>query len=424
MLEGMETSMKKTLLVMANEIGASLRRKMFVFFGFGVPLILGAIALGLMLVNRDRATDPFADPASRSGPAAQAEITTEGYVDTGNLIRKIPDDIPAGSLVEYGDASAAQAALDAGEISGYYIIAPDYVHTGDLTYVKQEHTPFGSDPRTDSVEWILLVNVLGGDEELAARVWEPLDIRVTPLAVSDAKADEDNWIVELFPTLMVLILYMVIILPAGVLVNAITDEKKNRVMEVLMTSVSTRQMITGKILALAVLGLLQTALWVGVMWAVIRFGGRPLSIPPGFTVPTPIVFWTLIYFLGGYAIYGAALAGLGALAPDFKDTRGATMILLSPLILAYMFNMAIILRPDGPVALALSLFPLSSPISMIARMAATDVPVWQGALAAALQLLAAILIVRFVSRLFRTQHLLSGQPFSIQRYYKALLERA
>jgi hypothetical protein len=61
---------------------------------------------------------------------------------------------------------------------------------------------------------------------------------------------------------------------------------------------------------------------------------------------------------------------------------------------------------------------------MIARMTQTAVPLWQATLAAVLQLLAAILIVRMVARLFRAQHLLSGQPFSVQHYFRVLLGRA
>jgi ABC-2 type transport system permease protein len=216
---------------------------------------------------------------------------------------------------------------------------------------------------------------------------------------------------------------MVIIIPAGTLVTAVTDEKKNCVMEVLMTSVSPEQMLRGKILALGLLGLLQTALWVGVLWAVVRFGGQPLNIPSGFSVPTELLMWAFVFGLLGYAMYGAQMAGLGALAPDIKDTRGAAVIVLMPLIIVYVFLAAIVLRPDGPVAIAFSLFPLTSPVGMIARMAATTVPVWQPPLAAILQLLTVVLIVRLVARMFHSQTLLSGQPFSLRLFGNALLGR-
>jgi ABC-2 type transport system permease protein len=76
------------------------------------------------------------------------------------------------------------------------------------------------------------------------------------------------------------------------------------------------------------------------------------------------------------------------------------------------------------LALVLSLFPLTSPVGMIARMTQTTVPLWQAVLAAALQLLTATLIVRMVARLFRAQMLLSGQPISMKRLLVALGGRA
>jgi len=410
--------MKKTMLVMLYEIRTTLRRKSFVILALGLPLVLGVIALIVATVNRG-AVATLAETAAVDVP----QRMPEGYVDEGGLIEALPSDLPAGWLTGYPDEAAAQAALEAGQITAYAIIPADYVETGDLTYVLSEYNPIGDGPDIGALEWTLTFNLLG-DADLAAGVWNPLDVQQTSLAPVEAEADQDNWIVELLPVLMVLILYMVIVLPSGILVSAVTDEKKNRVMEVLMSSISSQQMLTGKILALGLLGLLQTALWVGVLWAVVSLGGRPLDIPPGFSLPRALPAWMLVYGLLGFCMYGAQMAGLGALAPDIKDVRSASFILMLPLVLVYVFAVAIYDAPHGPLALVLSLFPLTSPIAMIARMAQTAVPLWQALLAAALQLLAAIWIVRLVARLFRTQHLLSGQPFSLQRYFRALLGRA
>jgi ABC-2 type transport system permease protein len=414
--------MNKTLLVMNAEISATLRRKLFTIFAFGVPLVLGAIALIVIAVNRQAGPAPAASGAS-SRPAVAAPAR-EGYVDQGDLIRALPAGVPAGWLTKYATEAAAQAALQSGEITGYYVIPADYVQTGQIVYARPEYNPLSDRAPTDVMEWLLLFNLLGGNAELTAQVRNPLDVQVTQLAAAPATERANSWFVDLFPTLMTLILYMVILLPAGVLVNALIDEKKNRVMEVLMTSVSPQQIITGKILALGLLGLLQTAIWVGVMWMVVRFGGQSLSIPPGFTVPTSLVVWAFVYFLLGYAMYGSQLAGLGALAADLKDTRSATLIIMGPLIVTYMFMIIIFTNPNSPLSLLVSLFPLTSPIGMIARMTVTEVPLWQAALAAVLQLLTAVLILRLIARLFRAQTLLSGQPFSLGRYLAALWGQA
>jgi ABC-2 type transport system permease protein len=410
--------MNKTVLVMVQEINTSLRRKTFLLFGFGLPLLLGLAALAVMFVNRDAAS-----PTALSPTVSTSEAIRQGYVDEGHLIQVLPEDVPAERLVAYPDPAAAETALAAETIAGYYVIPADYVQRGHLTYVTRTYSPLSGGVETGTMEWVLLVNLLGGNAALAADIQIPFDLRAHALEAVEDGVAEESWIVEFFPTLMVLLLYMIILMPAGVLVNALTDEKKNRVMEVLVTSVSPTQLLTGKIVALGILGLLQTGVWIGVFWAVLHFGGRPLAIPPGFTVPTFLIIWSLVYFLLGYAIYGALLAGVGALAPDVKETRSATLLVMSPLIVAYTLNIIVVERPGSTFAVALSLFPLTGPVAMIGRLVQTDVPLWQPVLSAALQLLTAVVIVRLVARLFRAQHLLTGQPFSVSRYLSLLAGR-
>ena len=124
-----------------------------------------------------------------------------------------------------------------------------------------------------------------------------------------------------------------------------------------------KQLLNGKFIALAILGLVQAAMWMSVMWIVTRLGGQAFSIPEGFEVPWGLLFWAIIFFLGGYAMYGALMAGLGALAPDAKETRGASFMIMLPIIGAYMFMFLIFEVPNGVIAVALSLFPLTAPVA-------------------------------------------------------------
>lgn len=406
--------MKKAMLVMLYELHATLRRKAFIAVAVGLPLLLGLVAVVVASVNRDAAAS-----LTQTAPAGASERAPQGYVDVGGLIETLPPDIPFGWLTEYPDEGAAQVALERDQIAAYTIIPADYVATGSLTVVQLEYNPIDEENDISPLTWALLCNLLG-DTELAADVWTPLDVEWTSLAAVETVTYQDNWIIKLLPGLMALTLYAAILLPAGVLMNAITDEKKNRVLEVLMSSISPQQMLTGKILALGLLALLQTTLWVGVLWAVARFGGQPLNIPPDFVLPGALLAWALVYGTLGFCIYGAQLAGMGALAPDIKDVRSASAIVMMPLVIPYVLALPISRAPQDRLALAMSLFPLTSPIGMMARMTATDVPLWQAALAGVLQLLTAILIVRLVARLFRAQYLLSGQPFSLGRYFRTL----
>ena len=408
--------MSKTSLIMVQEIRTTIRRKSFMIFSFGLPLLLGAIVLVIIVVNRDSgSTNDIAE-------TKPAEQLVEGYVDEGALIRSIPEDLPSDWLVKFGDETAAKAALEAEEIKGYYVIPADYIETGNLRYITDEYDPIGGGLNSSGMEWILSVNLLE-DKDLASRVWTPLNIWMVSLSPDVDEELENSWIAELLPNIMALVLYLVIIMTASILVTSLTDEKKNRILEVLLSSVSSNQLITGKILGAGILGLLTLFVWIGVLWGVVSFGGQSLSIPEGFSISSSLLIWTVIYALLGYAMYGSQMAGLGALVPDIKDSRGLSFVVLAPLIIVYLFLTIIVTRPDGVIAIVFSLFPLTAPVGMITRMAATEVPMWQALLSALLQIIAVVIIVRLAARLFRAQTLLSGQPVDIRRFYTAMFGR-
>jgi len=408
--------MHKTWLIMKNEIRTTLGRKTFTLLAFGLPVVLGIVALVAIVINNDG--------GDSVEPVEQQQQVTEGYVDPGNLIQTLPENVPDNWLVSFADEAAAQSALEAGDIQGYYLIAADYLASGDVRYVKETFDPLGDSVQSQGLEWILLYNLAGGDLSLAGALWQPLNLEMTSLAPPSEEGYEDNWFVELMPTMMTLILYMTILIAASALIAAVAEEKKNRVMEILLSSVTPNQFIGGKILALGLLGALMFAAYAGIMWMVAKFGGQGLSIPVDFELPTGLFVWATVFAVLGYAMYGSLMAGLGALAPDVKDTRSTSILLMAPLIVAYMLNIVVISNPDGPIAMVLSLFPLTSPVSMISRMTVTDVPLWQLLLAAVLQLLTALIIVRLVARLFRAQILLSGAAPSPGRYLKVLIGRA
>jgi ABC-2 type transport system permease protein len=93
------------------------------------------------------------------------------------------------------------------------------------------------------------------------------------------------------------------------------------------------------------------------------------------------------------------------------------------MIIPMFFMAALIQDPNGPISVGLSLFPLTAPVSMMTRLTAATVPIWQPLLAVGLMILTAILIIRSVAGLYRAQVLLSGQEFKTKLFFKALLGR-
>jgi ABC-2 type transport system permease protein len=179
--------------------------------------------------------------------------------------------------------------------------------------------------------------------------------------------------------------------------------------------------LNGKVISYCLLGFFQVLAWLGAVFMILRIGGTTLNIPPGFKFPISLLVWGLVFFVLGYAIYASMMAGAGALTPKLSQYTSVYFIVSIPLMISYFFSLILAMRPHSPLAVGLSLFPLSAPIMMITRLTVGGVPFWQPIVAAGLSLIMAVLIVRAVARMFRAQILLSGQPFSLSRFLKALV---
>jgi ABC-2 type transport system permease protein len=412
--------MKNALLVLRNEIITTVGRKSFLFGAFGLPLIAVLIYLGVAVLKGGAS-----QAVSDSDEALDAsELRVEGYVDHGGLIKAVFSDIPEGILISYPDEASARQALDAGEIAAYYLVPADYVERGDLIYVNPDYSLVSPRDQSWVMQRTIFANLLANDAERIARAWRPMNVQVKALASPKAQPDKDDPMTFYVPYGTMMVFYIVILMSASLLLNSVSEEKKNQVVEILLSSVSSRQLLTGKILALGILGLLQAVIWLGTGYALLHIGGQTLSLPSGFDLPFSVLAWAIVFFLLGYAVYASLMAGLGALAPNLQAASQAVFVVIWPLIIPLFFFVSLIEDTYGALATGLSLFPLTAPVAMVTRLVVGDVPLWQPALATVLLVIAAALIIRAVAAMFHAQTLLSGQPFSARRYLRALLGRA
>jgi len=411
--------MNKTWLVMRNEILINVTRRSWLLLTIGLPVVLALVLFARPLLTGGAAP---AGGASAS-PADQPELKVEGYVDHSGLIRNIPADI-GDKLLAYTDEGSARQALDAGDITAYYIVPEDYVERGEFVYVYPDLSGFTPKGQSWVMRWALLVNLLDGDVERARQVSNPMDLKVTALA-SEPRREVGLGATYWIPYATGMVLYVVIIMSSSLLRQSMGNERKDRVQEVLMLSVSPRQMLTGKVSGLAVVGLLQTVIWAGTAFTMMRLGGQTLNLPADAQLPFSVVAWAVIFFVLGYAVYASLLGGVGALAgPNRMGSSSADFVIIWPLIIPIFFMIFLIQNPNGMLAVIMSLFPLTAPVAMMTRLAVGGVPLWQPTLASALMAVTAVFVMRAVATVFRAQMLLSGQSFTVKRYFAALLGRA
>ena len=411
--------MKKTWLVMRNEIIFQVTRRSWLLLTLGLPLIVALIMFVPSLLRGSSSSGPS---EATSGPE-QAQLAVEGYVDYSSLVKMVPEDLQS-YLLPYPDEASARLALQAGTIAAYYVVPQDYLQNGELIRVAPNFTGFSPEGQSQIMRWTLLVNLLDGDMQLAQKVSAPMYLYVTALSNETQREVGLGWTYWI-PYATGMILYVVIILSSSLLRSSMGGERKNRVLEILMVSLHPRQILSGKIIAVAVVGLLQTVIWAGTGYALLRLAGQSISLPANSQVPLSTVFWAAVFFLLGYGIYASLLGGLGVLTgPNVPGSSSADFVMIWPLVIPLFFMSLLIEYPNGALATILSLFPLTAPIAMLTRMASGTVPWWQPPLATILMAGTAALVLRAVAGMFRAQILLSGQTFSTKRFLRLLVNPA
>jgi ABC-2 type transport system permease protein len=415
---GGDLAMNKTMRVFLNEIITIITRRSFILVLFLVPLVSFAIFFFVNFINRTQPGMPVADLVRNE----QRQLA-EGYVDRSGLIEQLPLEAQ-GRLLSFDNEIEAQQALKDRKISAIYIVSSDYLESGTIYYQRPDLTAFSDIPQSGLMQYTLTYNLLNEDEQLASRVHAPLDELEATFLSSQVQRDPGNMLTFFLPYVVTFIFYITIFSSASLMLNSITDEKQNRVIEILMTSVTPLQMLAGKVSALGLIGLLQTLVWGGTGFILLRISGQMFDLSEAFQLPMSILVWGVVFFVLGYVLYATLMAGVGALVPNLREASQATLLLVMPLILPLLLINLLVQQPNGGVAVGLSLFPFTAPVAMMTRLSVTAVPVWQPVVASGLLVIAGLLVIRSVAGMFRAQTLLSGQNFSLKLLFQALAGRA
>jgi len=417
--------MKKTLLVARYELVAMVLTFTFLFTVLGLPLISFLVIGGISSLNpeeTDAVEEVLAVAVGESEPETNREIP-DGYVDQSGLIQELPPSVKEGALKDFPDEDAARRALERGEINVYYLVPEDYLTSGELICIQAHYNPIEAFRNAGLMHWILKVNLLGGDEQFAAQLDDPLQVDITVLEPTSQRS-LSNPLTMMQPYVVLLSFFVMNMVSASSLLFSIRTERRNRILEVLVSSLSPHQLFTGKLIGQGLASLFRTVMWIGSGYILVQIGGRVLDVPEEFLLQPNFLVWSVVFFLLGYAVYASIMAGIGALAPYLREVQYVTLLVFLPMYIPVIMLLAFIRDPNGAVATFLSLFPLTAPLAMVARLAATnDAPTWQVWLSASLLGVTAVLTTRAMGGLFRAQIVLAGEAFNPRRIIALLAGR-
>jgi ABC-2 type transport system permease protein len=401
--------------VFRYELRRNLRRRGYLFTTFGVPLIAAALLFGYQFIQSQRS----ADDAPQENPATQSlieELNFEnarhaGYVDLSGEFGS-PGELRQ-ILTRYPDEASAQAALEAGDIPLYYVIAPDYLETGEVTTVQPRLNI--SEIQVDPIQRLILNTLSEGvDPQVVQRLIRPSNIQETNLSLVNAESGEDTSFVVVYA--FAITLMIALFTTNGYLMQSVIEEKETRLIEILISTVRPAQLLGGKILAMGLIGLLQIVVWIGSIYGLIRLAGGAaldqavgvLAMIANIPIPVEIIPTLLLYFVLSYFMFAGLYAIVGALSNSLREGPQYAVIFTLPAALPLYFLPLFASSPDGPIPTLLSFFPITAPIAMAERLVISNVPTWQVLLSLALVGVTAVVVMWLAGRVFRVQVLLAG----------------
>jgi len=283
--------------------------------------------------------------------------------------------------------------------------------------VELEFRPLSALDTDPLIRYVIAANLLD-DRERALVYQDPtpkpkmVSLATTTPGTTDGPQRPPNPLVSFA---VVFVLFFIITTTGGFMLQSVSREKENRTAEILLLSLSPRQIMFGKLLGLTVVALVQVGFWAGAITLALDQARETFSmaVPKGLPVTTWVV--GLLFFLMGYVLYSSALGALGALAPTSREAGQFTMVILLPLFAPMFLNGVIMMAPNSAVAVGLSIFPLTAPVAMAARLVMVTVPAWQLLIGLAGLAAATYFFVALSARFFRADTLLSSSSLSLAR---------
>jgi len=282
-------------------------------------------------------------------------------------------------------------------------------------------------------------------------------IRVNTMQVTESGEQKKSSSVVAFIASygMGFLIYFFVFMYGSLVMRSVMEEKKNRIVEVIVSSVKPYQLMTGKIVGTALVGLTQVAIWVilifGVMTVLQSFfspetaqqmgksimegqaqmGPMQQNLPMAQNQITEvmemigslnlplILFGFVFYFLGGYLLYSSLMGAVGAAVDNDEDTQQLVFPVTFPLILSIILLFSISKNPEGSIAFWASIIPFTSPVCMLARLPFSP-PVWEVVLSMVLLILTTIGAIWAGAKIYRTGILLYGKKVTMKELIKWL----
>ncbi len=401
--------MRKLWLVAKQEYLKRVRKRSFLLSVLGIPLLMvgvSVLTVFIMMANADDRPLGYVDHAGFLDIAVVSELQAErrNFVD----IRAYPDE------------DAARAALEDEHIQAYYVVPEDYRENPDLELVYWQEA-LDDEIQEDFGEFISASLVYDKDEQVRTRINRGSNLTIRSRD-ERRELSSENILDIIIPFIASFFLYFAITISGGYMLQAVTDEKENRTMEIMATSLAPRQLIGGKALGLIGVVLTQILIWVVALVISVLIASQFFEALRMVNIPWGTLVVVALFFLPTFALISGLMTAIGAAVTEQRQGQQISGIVNMLFIFPVFFSALLFTNPNHPIIVVLTLFPTSSFITVLMRWSFGVVPLWQMAAAWVLVMASAAGTIWLAARIFRMGMLRYGQRLRLNTILTGLRE--
>ena len=428
--------MHNTFIIAKREYLERVRTRAFVIMTFFIPaLIFGVTAVPAMLMNRGTtetkhmvvvAADRDTAEMIRSRIEQQQEKQANSQDSQTANKRGLPPthfSVDVSTNATPTEREALTQKVNQKQLDGFLWAAPDAIAAKKLDFVTNDTSSFIENGELGETVADALLR-----HELKTKGLQEKDIegalervKVEPVSPKGKNAPDPQ---KLFiaTMVMVMVMYMTVLLYGINVMRSILEEKTSRIMEVMLSTATSKEMMAGKILGVGAVGLTQVGIWAAAATAFAGYAvvtSSMLKQVKAALNPMLLIYF-VVFFLLGYVLYSTLCAAVGSMVNSEQEAQQMQFLVMMPMILALVFITNIFTHPNSSVAVFGSLFPFTAPLVMFSRIAiqGSDIPAWQIGLSIALMVATIYGMVWLCGRIYRVGILMYGKKPNLPEIMK------
>ena len=432
-------NLSKIGLIIGREYSVRVKKKSFILTTILTPIFMAALILIpslIMLYNgKDQQKVMFVD---RSG-------LVQPYFESGESVQYSFAD---------GAADIDQMKADFKDLGvDILVFVSSLDEDNNVSVTTYSKEPVSLETKSDLArkvetavrDYKLKAYDIVGYDDIMAKVRTDVSVEALTLTEDGGEKEDSVEAYMIIAYIMSFLIYIFTFMFGNMVMRGVIEEKSNRIVEVIVSSVSSFELMMGKIIGVAGVALTQFIIWIVLTLVLVTgggliFGADVLSSGSGsvmaagegvtenvasgilgglasLNIPYLLIFF-LVYFLLGYLLYASMFAAVGSAVDNEAETGQLAMPITIPLMLGLFIMLHTFQHPSSPLSFWASIIPFTSPMVMLARLPFGVVPGWQLALSIALLLLTFVLVTYISARIYRVGILMYGKKATFKDLYK------